>query len=81
MLESYLIFKRWQFNLDEKMLFSLTIRNIDHTEKGFQSLIKLLFNESYKEKAFINVYKIVSIDGNLQLDKIAWIREGELFTL
>lgn len=79
--QSYLIFKRWQFNVDDKMLFTLVIYNINDTDIAFQSMISTLLGESYKQRSFINVYRITESFGDKGLDKLCWIREGEIFTL
>lgn len=60
----YLVFKRWQFDIDTKMLFNLKIFNIEDSDKAFRKFIECLISDSYKDKAYTNVYKIDSFNGN-----------------
>lgn len=74
----YLLFIRTSLEINEKTQFLLEIRNIKKNEKNkFQEFIIEEVKRSKSLKLYINIYII----HDYYLQKIAWIKEGELYTL
>ena len=84
--ETYLIFTREQFEISATMKFYHQLQTIPNDEESFIQFIKNWVEISKKDKSYINIYKICLDERQKEpipyyIDKITWIKQGELYTL
>lgn len=70
-----LVFERTSFEISEKNNFRLSVTTISESE--FIHFIDFLVDKSKAFKTYINVYKILQNDS---LQKLAFIKCGDLYT-
>lgn len=79
-ITNYLVFTRYQLSIDETMIFNMQIFSINDNQRDFNKFINVICGLSHKNRSFVNVYEIINNNGCFGLNKIAWIKLGELFT-